>query len=129
MERRGFTLIEMLIVVAIIGLLASLGGWRIIAGDLGARRGIALAKCREYHDAVATYRLLHDRHRMPESLEELKEPPSPGHHPLVRILDLDPWGSPYRLVVEPDYHRVWSDGQDQQPGTEDDICYIPLEDS
>ena len=129
MEKRGFTLIEMLIVVAIIGLLAPLGGMHLWPSEIAAERKIALAKCREYHDIVATYRLLHERHRMPRSLEELKEPAAAGQRPLLRAVDEDPWGSPYRLVVEPEFHRVWSDGQDQQPGTEDDICYIPLDDS
>ena len=99
-------------------LLATLAGPQILKYFERGQEEIALAKCKEYHDAVVSYRLFDKLHRWPESLEDLREPLN------VRVAR-DPWGRRYRLVIEGDTVRVWCDGRDQAEGTDDDIVYVP----
>lgn len=112
---RGFTLLELMIVVA---LLASLVGPHVMKDYEDGSKRIALAKCRDYHDAVVTYRLFDNRHRWPESLEDVKR--ERGLH-----LDPDPWGGDYTLRIEGGTVRVRSAGPDGTEGTDDDIVYVP----
>ena len=127
MRQAGFTLLEILIVVVLIGLLATLVGPHVLQGGREGQRRIALAKCREYHDAVAMWCMFKAGSPVPRSLEELATPLHPGERDFLRI-EPDPWGGPYRLVREEgrDY-RVWSNGPDGEQGTGDDICYEPLD--
>ena len=118
---RGFTLLEIMIVVALIALLATLVGPHVLKDwEDGAKR-IALTKCREYHDAVVSYRLFDKRHRWPDSLQDVKE--ARGLH-----LDPDPWGGDYTLRIEGETVRVHCAGPDGTEGTDDDIVYVPEDD-
>ncbi|MDH3590432.1 MAG: type II secretion system GspH family protein [Planctomycetota bacterium] len=122
--RRAFTLIEILVVVAIIALLSTLTANHIFVGDSLAKRKIALAKCKEYHDAFYARRALtHDRI---EFLEDLSEPIEPGGRRFIRITP-DPWAGEFRLVRDGRIWRVWCNGPDGEEGTTDDICYEPVE--
>ena len=124
MHERGFTLIEMLAVVTILALLATLAGRHVwIAGEKGKER-IALAKCREYHDAVFMWRMFRGG-ALPSSLDELRAPLDPADtRDFVRLVP-DPWGQPYRLEASAEEIRVVSNGPDRRPDTADDICYEP----
>jgi len=116
----------MLAVVAILALLATLAGRHVwIASEKGKER-IALAKCREYHDAVFMWRMFRGG-ALPSALDELEAPLDPADRPdFVRLVP-DPWGQPYRLAANGEEIRVFSDGPDRQPDTADDICYEPRE--
>ena len=121
----GFTLMEILVVVVIVGLLAMLGT-NVFAPAERAMEDLALAKCREYHDAVKIWRLQGPTRSFPESLEEMQVPLAEDEDVFVRIVK-DPWNRAFRLEIEGRKVRVWSDGPDRQPGTDDDIAYIPPE--
>ncbi|MHC4974779.1 MAG: prepilin-type N-terminal cleavage/methylation domain-containing protein [Planctomycetota bacterium] len=127
MRERGFTLIEMLVVVTILALLATLAGRHVwTAGEKGKKK-IALAKCREYHDAVFMWRMFRDG-ALPSSLDELEAPLDPGDRRGFVHLDPDPWGQAYRLEANGEDVRVFSNGPDREPDTVDDICYEPRDD-
>jgi hypothetical protein len=65
---------------------------------------------------------------LPRSLEELEAPVGPADtRDFVRLVP-DPWGEPYRLVASGEEVRVFSNGPDGEPDTDDDICYEPLDD-
>ena len=117
----------MLAVVAIIALLATLVATNVFSETEQARRDLALAKCRHYHDKVVAWRMITRTARIPDSLEELAVPLHPGEPNFVR-LEKDPWGSPFRLEREEGrIFRIWCGGPDGLEGTADDICYEPLD--
>jgi prepilin-type N-terminal cleavage/methylation domain-containing protein len=126
MRERGFTLIEMLAVVAILALLVTLAGRHVRIGVEAGRKSIALAKCREYHDAVFMWRMFRGG-APPRSLDEMEAPLDPADTRDFIRLDPDPWGQPYRLAAHGEEFRVFSNGPDREPDTADDICWEPLD--
>jgi general secretion pathway protein G len=130
MKSTGFTLIEIMAVVVILGLLLTLAGPKVIAlFDAGQRRA-ALAKCADYHGSVKAWLMVRAGKRLPSSLEELEQPLHPGDEEnFIRVV-ADPWGNDYRIVAEGRRKfRIFSDGPDGEQGTADDICYEPLDEN
>jgi general secretion pathway protein G len=121
-RKRGFTLIEIMVVVVIVGLLAALVGpevWRMLGfGQVG----VAETKCKYYYDRAHFWEL--QKKKLPDSLEEMEAPLKPGEEDFLQIED-DPWGNKY--VLERDGKRIiiWCWGPDGQEGTDDDIRYPP----
>jgi general secretion pathway protein G len=119
----GFTLIEVLLVVAILGILAG-----VVVSNLGgrseaARIEAARASISGIVSAVDVFQL--DTGRLPTALDELINQPSGvinWNGPYLRGgLPADPWGSPFGLRREGNTYQVVSAGPDQQMGTPDDI--------
>ncbi len=100
-SRAGFTLLELLIVIAIIGLLASIVAPKLI-GRIGKSKSIiAKAQIESFSTALETYRL--DTGEYPseeQGLKALIERPNDvlgWHGPYLKkkIIPDDPWGQPY----------------------------------
>jgi general secretion pathway protein G len=97
---RGFTLIEILIVVIIIGLLAALVGPKLFGKVGGAKQKAAKAQIELFGTALDTFRL--DVGRYPtseEGLRALREKPAgadawQGPY-LPKAIPNDPWGRSY----------------------------------
>ena len=100
---RGFTLVEMMVVVAVIGILGSVVGGKLIGNTEKARKAKAVMEIKEYETQAELYQLSYGKPIT--SLKELypeflKDEPGP-----------DPWGNEYVLTVESDGTvRVTSSG-------------------
>ena len=120
----GFTLLELLVVVAIIGLLAAFVGPRLF-GHIGQSQVTAAkAQIEALSHAVDAYRI--DMGRFPdanEGLQALVKAPADASHwhgpYLAKDLPDDPWGRPY-LYKTPGAngreYQIESLGRDGQPG-------------
>lgn len=135
----GFTLLELLVVLAILALLAGLVAPRVMGYFATAKRGTAEIQIRRLSTVLEYYRL--DTGRYPTTAEGLKalveRPPGAGRWNgpyLEGGLPLDPWGHPYvyRAPAEGAPYEILSLGADGRPGGEGedaDISSLRLRDA
>lgn len=127
-RQQGFTLIEILVVMAIIGMLAIMVAPNIFNQQAGARRDAALSQIATLEAALDTHRL--DVGEYPDSLEGLMENESDSaawNGPyLRRAVPLDPWGNEYVYEGTARQFTLVSYGADGQRGGEDDDADIGL---
>jgi general secretion pathway protein G len=120
----GFTLLELLVVIVIIGLLAAYVGPKYFSQLGKSEVTIAKAQIGAFEKSLDTYRL--DVGRYPttdEGLAALLVAPATGalkwNGPyLKKALPLDPWGHPfqYRAPGTKSEYDIVSLGRDGQPG-------------
>ena len=111
---RGFTLIEVLVVVVILGILAAIIVPNIMDKPAAAKITKAKADIRAIESAMNMYRL--DKHDYP-STDEGIEALVPDYLPR---LPKDPWDRPYQYL-NPGTHGaidIYTLGRDGQPGGE-----------
>ena len=128
MTAAGFTLIEILVVMAIIGMLAVMVAPNIFNQQAGAQRDAALSQISALEAALDTYRL--DVGQYPDSLEGLVENDSGraawnGPY-LRREVPLDPWGNEYVYDSDGRGFTLVSYGPDGERGGEGDDADIGL---
>ncbi len=122
---RGFTLIEIMVVVVIIGLLAAVIVPTVISKVDEARVAKAKEDIESIEEALQAYRL--DNSVYPstdEGLEALiKKPNDPSithwNGPYLQRLTKDPWGHPYHYVYPGTHgqpYDLFTLGADNQPG-------------
>jgi len=116
----GFTLVEIMVVIVILGLLATLVVPNIMGASDEAKEGKAKFDVTMLADAVRMYYVKSSR--LPDSLEELATKDEKGNSEILD-LSLDPWNTPYELVPGDTAREfeVVSCGPDTSLGTEDDI--------
>jgi len=134
-ERKGFTLVELLVVVLIIGMLATLLAPRMFQGLGEAKAKIARAKMARIEDALARFQL--DCGRLPDESEGgldalLLAPPDLEEKwkgAYIKRSELeDPWGNPYIYMSEGEYNpgsfdliSFGADGQEGGEGENTDV--------
>ncbi|MDR2690195.1 MAG: type II secretion system major pseudopilin GspG [Azoarcus sp.] len=121
----GFTLVEILVVIAIIGLLASLVGPKVMGQLGGAKTKATALQVKDLEQAAELFKL--DVGRFPssaEGLDALVNRPATAtgwNGPYLRRgLPKDPWGNAY-LYENPGKHGeidIYSLGQDKAAGGE-----------
>jgi len=125
---RGFTLIEILVVMAIIGMLAVMVAPNIFRQQAGAMRDAALSQISSLETALDSFRL--DMNQYPDSLSELMENESGSaswNGPyLRREIPADPWGNEYVYQSDGRNFTLISYGADGVQGGEDDDADIGL---
>jgi general secretion pathway protein G len=92
--RSAFTLLEILVVVAIIVVLAGVGGYYLLPQVDAAKIGTAKSQLKMLTSACDTYKL--NNNDYPASLAALAAPQPNGLPPIVEVDAIkDPWGLPY----------------------------------
>jgi general secretion pathway protein G len=112
-NNKGFTLIELMVVVLILGILAAIIAPRIIGRTDDARVTEAKVQIKNLETALKLYKLDSGTYPATEQgLEALIEKPATGVIPKkwreggyleVKKIPLDPWGSPY-IYISPGLH-------------------------
>jgi general secretion pathway protein G len=121
--RRGFTLLELLVVMVIIGLLAGYVGPKLFAQIGKSETKVARAQIDALQKALDQYRI--DTGRYPATelglavlVQRPADEPKWGGPYLAKAVPADPWGRPY-LYTSPGSHGEYdlqSLGKDGQTG-------------
>jgi general secretion pathway protein G len=121
----GFTLLEIMVVVIIIGVLAATIIPQFMGTTHDAKVSAAKADVSQLENALERFNLHMDRYpTMDEGLKVLVEAPTgedkKWRGPYIKLLRPDPWGNPYQYRVPGIHHAttfdVWSRGADGQDG-------------
>ena len=133
MKKQGFTLIEIMVVVIIIGILAAIVAPNVIGRVDDARITAAKADISAIEGALRLYRL--DNFTYPETQHGLESLVTRPNDPTIKNwnpdgyiekLGNDPWGNPYQYL-NPGNHGtvdVYSFGADGKPDGQDNAADI-----
>jgi general secretion pathway protein G len=113
---RGVTLVEVLIVVAIMSLIATTVVVAVIPKFQQAQEDTALNSAREIRNAVVRWRATRGGDDCPTVPQLVAD----KEIDTASKVD-DPWGSPFKIACTPDEVTVSSLGRDKKEGTKDDL--------
>ncbi|UCX03139.1 type II secretion system major pseudopilin GspG [Shewanella sp. HL-SH8] len=137
-KQRGFTLLEVMVVIVILGILASMVVPNLMGNKDKADQQKAVSDIVALENALDMYKL--DNSVYPttdQGLDALVQKPSSSPEPrnyrddgYVKRLPQDPWRNEYLLLSPGENGKldIFSAGPDGQPGTEDDIGNWNLQD-
>jgi general secretion pathway protein G len=130
-KQRGFTLLELMVVIVILGVLASLVVPNLMGNKARADQQKAVSDIVALEGALDMYKL--DNHRYPtteQGLSALVTAPTSSPLPTsynpegyIKRLPTDPWGNDY-VLISPGEHGIYdliASGEDGEAGTADDI--------
>lgn len=123
-DDRGFTLVELLVVVIILGLLVGLVGPRLLGRVGQSKTAAARAQVELLGAALDQFKL--DVGSYPASAQGLDAlvtnpnvPNWAGPYLKKNAVPKDPWGNPYKYACCPGQHGdydLWTEGADNAPG-------------
>jgi general secretion pathway protein G len=131
-REKGFTLVEIMIVLALVVMLGSYAGVKLIGMFNKGKQDIARTQIAGFGQALQAYYLSHSYYpTTAQGLQSLIARPSVGKVPEnypeggylgKKELPKDPWGNEYRYVCEDGQNfTITSAGPDGQEGGTDDI--------
>ncbi len=126
-NNKGFSLMELMIVLIILGLLGSLVAPKLFSKVSSSKKKTAVAQMQMFETAIDTYRL--DIGSVPSSLEDLRSSSNPNWDGpyLPKAIPLDPWGKAYIYTVPGDNRAPYgmkSLGLDGEEGGKDESADV-----
>lgn len=119
----GFTLVELLVVVAILGILGTIGIAGVNKYIDKTNKTAAKTAVDNLKGAMTNWMIDHKKATPSSNLNVLIEP-NGDEEPYIEGGEgalIDPWNNPFRIETKGKRYAIISDGPDGQPGTEDDI--------
>jgi general secretion pathway protein G len=111
---RGFTLVELMVVISIIAILATIVGVNVL-GQIGkGNQAAAKAQIKNLKTACIAYKL--EYKKLPDSLEALVRNDKNVNFLDSTELPKDPWGAPYIYEKQGANFSIKSYGADGSPG-------------
>ncbi|MFC3912596.1 type II secretion system major pseudopilin GspG [Pseudaeromonas sharmana] len=130
-RQRGFTLLEIMVVIVILGILASIVVPNLMGNKEKADRQKAVTDIVALENALDMYKLDNSRYPTTEQgLEALVSKPSGDPEPknyrdggYIKRLPKDPWGGDYQMLSPGEHGKidVFSMGLDGEAGSDDDV--------
>jgi general secretion pathway protein G len=131
-NRKGFTLLELLLVVGILVMLAAFALPSFLGTQEQAQKDAAIFQIDTFDKALKLYRTHNSMFpTTDQGLTALREKPRDEPIPkrwveyLDEDLPLDPWGNDYQYAYPGEHNKkrpdIWSTGPDGEEGTDDDI--------
>jgi general secretion pathway protein G len=125
-KQRGFTLIEIMVVVIIIGILISLVGTNVFQAMDEAEITSSKFQLKQIETSLSMYRLKNSRYpTSDQGLEALVNPPG-GERSYMESMPKDAWGNDFQYRApgqngDYDLYSLGRDGQDGGEGSDADI--------
>ena len=119
-SRSGFTLVELLLVVCILGILAAGVVMNMSGHDQTARITTTRASITQIEQAVQIFAMKHNG-KLPDALEELTAGTDDEPGLLKEGAINDSWGTTFGYSKTGKKFKITSAGPDGEMGTEDDI--------
>jgi len=118
-RQAGFTLVELLLVVAILGVLATVAIMNTQGMSKEARISATRASISAIEQAARTYEIRTGR--FPDSLDQLLQPMGDRPALLDRKAGSDSWGTPFSYKKTSNFIEIRSAGPDASMNTADDL--------
>ena len=121
-RQHGFTLVELMVVIVILGGLIAIVGPNVFKAIVESDRSRAETQMKIFHDSTQMYYLRH--RKLPSSLDALAEEDPKTGEAWLDTIPSDPWGNAYEMKpLGGKKFKIVSYGEDGQEGTEDDVVW------
>jgi len=126
-SRRGFTLVELMVVIVILGGLIAIVGPKVFTAIAEADINRAKVQIDIFEQSIERYYLRH--RKLPTSLDQLAEEDPREGGAIMDSIPYDPWGNEFEYKrLDNKKFIITSPGEDGTVGTDDDVVSDQQED-